>query len=356
VAALAAASTLGRADDRVAVDGHYYVDSDQLEVWHPHASVQVDVDDGLTVSGSYDADVISAATVDVRTAASPRGFVETRHGLGVDLAVEPSPTLRFGAGASGSFAPDFTSATGGARLAWEDPTRTHTLSLSLSGSFSSVGRVGDQTPVGEAWAGGASAGWAAVISRALVIDVAAAAEIASGYLESPYRFVTVHDAADPTSTIMVPEALPDLRTRGALRGRVRIAPIDELFLRGSYRFHADDWGVAGHTASVEAALVPVPDLSLALELRYLGQRGASFYRGRYETLPLVPELRARDRELASSTTLGAALRVEVVLPSFWEGTPRLFARGELIHARLYDTPLLPERLAGVVGLGLSFTR
>lgn len=347
---------LARADERVAVDGHLYLDSDRLEVWHPHAGVQVDLDDELAISASYDADVISAATIDVRTAASPRGFTESRHGLGLDLAVAPSSTLRYGVSASGSLAPDYASGTGAARLAWEDDTRTHTLAIAATGSYASVGRVGDQAPVGDAWAGGASLAWTAVVSRALVLDVALAGEHARGYLESPYRFVTIYDALDPTGSVVVPESLPDARTRVSARARVRIAPTDELFVRGSYRFHADDWGVAGHTVSLEAAAAPVPELLASLELRCLVQRGASFYRGRYETLPDVPALRARDRELAPSTTLGAALRLETRFAGPFGGDMRLFVRGELLYTRLIDTPLLPERLAGVVGLGLSFER
>ncbi|MBX7195091.1 MAG: DUF3570 domain-containing protein [Sandaracinaceae bacterium] len=348
-------SGLASADERVAVDGHYYLDSDQLEVWHPHASASVEMNEETRVTGSYDADVISAATVDVRTAASPRGFRESRHGVGLDLAVAPSSTLRYGVSTSGSFAPDFTSATGGARLAIEDDARIHTFAVSLSASYSSVGRVGDQSPTGDNGAVGASLGWTGVVSEALVLDLSAAAEASWGYLESPYRFVTIYDTAS-TRTLAVAERMPDLRLRGALMGRVRIAPTDDVFLRGSYRLHADDWGVLGHTAEVAISVAPVPELLVTLEGRYLGQRAASFYRGRYETLPEVPELRTRDRELAGSTTLSVAARVELSLPVILEGLPSVFVRGELTHTRLYDTWLLPERVAGVVGVGLTFVR
>lgn len=356
VVAILALAALARADDRVGIDGHYYVDSDGLEVWHPHASATVDLGDEAAVSASYDADVISAATVDVRTAASPRGFSETRHGVGADVALAPSSTLRYGVGASGSFAPDFASGTLSARLAIEDEARVHALSLSVAGSYAGVGRVGDQTPSGETGAFGVTAGWTAVISEALVLDVAAAGELALGYLESPYRFVTLYEAGLPSSTVAVPESMPDLRLRGSVRARVRIAPTDDIFLRGAYRLHADDWGALGHTAEVGITVAPIPELLLSVDGRFLGQRAASFYRGRYETLPLVPENRTRDRELAGSSTLTASARLEVQLPVVLEGRPSVFVRGELSHARLYDTWLLPERVSGVVGLGVSFLR
>jgi len=337
-------------------DGHYYPASDGLEVWHPQARATVDANEELAGSATYDADVISAATVDVRTAASPRGFRETRHGVGADLAFAPTPTLRFGVDASGSFAPDFASGTVSARLALEDEARIHALSLSAAGSYAGVGRVGDQSLTGESGTLGLSVAWTTIVSEALVLDVAAAGELAWGYLESPYRFVTLYEPGLATSTVALPEAMPDQRLRASLRARVRVAPTDEIFLRGSYRLHADDWGVLGHTAELGASVAPIPELLVSVDGRYVGQRAASFYRGRYETLPLVPVNRTRDRELAGATTLALAARIDLRLPIVLEGQPTLFVRGELSHTRLYDTWLLPERVAGVLGLGLTFVR
>lgn len=358
LAALAVCLCAGlvRADDRVVLDGHLYLDSDQLEVWHPHVGLAVDASDETTVSASYDADVISAATIDVRTSASPRGFAETRHGLGADVLVAPSSTLRIGGGVSGSFAPDYTSGTAGLRVAFDAPGRLHTFSLAASGSYAGVGRVGDQRPTGDLFAAGLSLGWAAAVSRALVVDVAAAGELSSGYLESPYRFVSIYAVGDSSARLAVPESLPDSRLRGSLRARLRVAPTDDVFVRGSYRLHTDDWGVVGHTVEAELSVAAAPFLTLSASFRFLGQRAAGFYRGRYESLPLVPELRARDRELAGATSLSAGVVAEVRLPVVWETEPALFVRGEIVHTRLYDTPLLPERLAGIVGVGLSFTR
>lgn len=348
-------ATLARADERVAVDGHYYLDSDQLEVWHPHASVGVDVDEETRLVASYDADVISAATVDLRTAASPRGFRETRHGVGAELTLSPEPTLRCGVGASGSFSPDFASGTIAGRLVLEDDARVHALTMSVAASYAGVGRIGDQAPSGESGGAGGVLSWTAVVSEALVLDVSAAADVAWGYLESPYRYVTVYDAFSP-ATVAVPESMPDQRVRGAMRVRARVAPTDEVFLRGAYRFHVDDWAVLGHTAEVGVSVEPVSALLISVDGRWVGQRAASFYLGRYETLPLVPDNRTRDRELAGASTLSLALRVDVELPLVLDGVPTFFVRGELQHARLFDTWLLPERFAGVVGVGLTLAR
>lgn len=356
VAVLASLAVDARADGRAAVGGHYYLDSDQLEVWHPHATVRLDATDELALRAAYDADVVSAATIDVRTSASTRAFTEARHGFGADLLHSPNSTLRWGVGGSSSFSPDYESGTTGLNVAIEDDGRVHTFSAALTGSYASVGRRGDQTRTGELWAAGLSLAWGVVLSPEIVLDVSAAGELQSGYLESPYRMVSIYEAGDPTARVAIPEAVPDLRLRGALRTRLRIAPEDEVFLRGSYRLHADDWGVLGHTVEAEVTLAPIRELSITLSFRFLGQLAATFYRGRYESLPLLPELRTRDRELAAQSQLGGGLVVELMLPPVLDGDLGVFLRGEITHARLYDTPLLPERLSGIVGVGLSFRR
>lgn len=352
---LALASVTARADTRYAASVHGYTDSDSLEVLHPHVVARAAVDD-TTLSLGWDADVVSAATIDVRTSASPRGFSEMRNGLALEVDHAASSTVHVGAGAAGSLSPDYGSATGGAHLALEDALHLHRVVISGTGSWSSVGRVGDQRAVGEAWAAGGSLAWSWVLTRDLVLDVSGALEHAHGYLESPYRFVSIYAAADPLGRVAVPEAVPDDRTRGAGRIGLRIAASDQVFLRGSYRLHADDWGVLGHTALATLTIVPVPELRASLDFRFLGQRGASFYSGHYATLPLVPGLRTRDRELAPMSTTAAGLRVEVDVGWVQDLRATLLADAELAYTRYIDTPLLPERVAFSAGLGLAFTR
>jgi hypothetical protein len=355
VLALALQAT-ARADDRVSIAGHYYTDSDELAVWHPQATVRLEASDELTLSAAYDADVVSAATVDVRTSASTRAFVESRHGIGADFTLEASRAVRVGGGVSGSFSPDYDSGSVALRLSVDDDDRIHTLSAAATVSYAVAGRVGDQDASGDLAAAGCSIGWAVVLSPEMVFDLVAAVEMQAGFLESPYRFVDVFARDDPRLRLAMPEAVPDERLRGSARMRLRIALSDDVFVRGAYRFHADDWGVLGHTADVELSVVPAELLTVTATLRFLGQRAASFYRGRYETLPLVPALRTRDRELAAQRSVGGGLYVELRLPEILGGDPAVFLHGDVTETRLFDTPLLRSRLAGIVGLGLSYSR
>lgn len=359
VLALALCATSARAEDRYSLSLHGYGDSDRLLVLHPRVSARAAIDEDTTLGASWDADAISAATIDVRTSASPHAFEELRNGAAFDLERALARGVRLGGGASGSISPDFGSITGTARLTLEDDSRTHTITLGASGSGSVVGRAGNQGllgAVGDGWATGVTIGWSIVLGPELVLDLGVAGEHAGGMLESPYRFVWLYDAGDPGAHAAVPEALPDARTRGAARAGMRIALADRVFARAAYRLHADDWGVLGHTVTASLTVEPLDALRLSLDVRWLGQRGASFYRGRYETLPIVPTLRTRDRELASASTLGATLRAEVALGRIDDTDVALLADVDVAWSRMFDTPLLPERTAVSGGLGIALER
>ena len=347
-------AAFARADDRASVSTSVYTDSDGLTVVHPSASGTID--EGETrVDLRYDADVISAATVDVRTSASVRPFEEVRNVGSIGVAQTVERTVELGGDYALSISPDHQSHSLGARARAEDDARIHRFGIDLRGAYESVGRAGDPAPTGEQLALGLAVAWTGVLTSWLVADLSAALEWRHGYLESPYRFVTIW--GDGAQLVRVPEDVPDDRVRGAITAALRAALADRAFARASYRLHADDWGIVGHTVELEATFEPVDDWLVAIGGRILVQRGASFYDGTYRTLPELPIFRTRDRELASSASGAVFLRTEVPLAELPEGW-RLFARAraELLYFRYFGTPLLPERLGLVTGLTLAVER
>jgi hypothetical protein len=120
--------------------------------------------------------------------------------------------------------------------------------------------------------------------------------------------------------------------------------------------HADDWGIAGHTVELRVARAFGAAWTVALSGRFYGQRAASFYLGRYATLPDLPRWRTLDRELAAATHLGAGLWVEHVAGTVLGGDLRVDLRADLVRQRYYDTPRLPVRMALTAGLSVSLER
>lgn len=358
VLAFAAACALlagdARAEERASAAFFVHVDDDGLRVLRPSGTASVDVGD-TRVGAHYEADVITAATVDVRTSASPRGFDERRHGASLSLDHRVGRGLTLGLGSSTSQAPDHRSYAGTVRAVVEDAERVHTVSVGLGAARDRISRAGDPDPSGHATTVGASVSWAAVLTRAAVADLSLAAERTHGDMESPYRFVPVTGPAGQ-ARVHVAEALPDDRWRVAGRARLRWAPTDRLFTRASWRLHVDDWGIAGHTVRGRVAVQATERLRLSLDGRVYVQRGASFYGPQYATLPDVPSLRTIDRELAPMWQVGGGARVEHELGE-WRGARfSVDARAELVRTHYFETPALRSRRALTTGLGIAMRR
>lgn len=344
-----------RASDRALAGIQVYADSDGLTVVHPSATAAARVADETRIEARYDADVITAATIDVRTSASVRPFEEVRHGGRLAVTQELSRALALGGAYALSVAPDHQSHTLGVSVSGEDEPRAHRLEADLRGAYESVGRAGDRAPRGEVIALGGGLGWASVLARWLVLDLGAALEWRHGYLESPYRFVTV--LGDAQEALRVPEQVPDDRVRASIRARLRAALGDHLFARASYRLHGDDWGIVGHTVELTASVQLARGWIASLGGRLLVQRGATFYQGTYVTLPELPLHRTRDRELAPGFAAAALVSLDAHLfdlPERFRFIARV--RAEVLYHRFLDTPALPERTGVILGLTLGVER
>lgn len=355
IAVLLTTAAAARADDRVGAAVFVHSDDDGLLVVHPVATAVAAVGEATHVLARYDADVVSAATVDVRTSASPHGFDETRHGGGLGFTHDLTRTLHLGGGYGFSYSPDYMTHSGAASLSIEDDRRLNTFGLSLAGARDSVGRTGEPEWVGHLTSLAGELSWTSILSPIAVMDVVGALEWRDGFQENPYRYVPI-ESSSGQSVVYVTEEVPDQRLRGALRGRLRVAPEDWLFLRGSYRFHFDDWGVAGHTVRARASAEAWGPWLFSVNGRFYAQRAASFYQGTYATLPSVPDIRTKDRELAQSWYLAGGARVEYEFAEWLGFAWRADLRGEVKWQRYFDTPVLPRRTSVTVGLGLSIGR
>jgi Protein of unknown function (DUF3570) len=365
------AACTARAEDRGSAAVFVYVSDDQLTVVHPSASVRADVAEDTELSAGYDADVITAATADVRTVAyratgeetgevpdvvsgaSVRPFHEMRNGLSLGIDHGFSRTLRGRAGYRFSHSPDYLTNAGSLGLALDDAGKNRTLSLSLSAAQDKVGRVGDDGYVGTLASVGATAGLSVLLGARAIAEVLVAFEEQLGFMENPYRTLPLYapDAPDDPLEHYL-EQVPDDRARFAAEGRLRVGFTRRWFGRTHLRIHADDWGVLGMTTGLGVALEPARDWLWSVDGRLYLQRAASFYRGRYYGDGEVPALRTADRELARSGSLSVGTRLDWGFADWLGFGWRLNASAEVIGHRYDDTPRLPEVLAFQAGLGL----
>jgi hypothetical protein len=356
------------ADWRHAADTLIYVDDDHVTVVSPRASSTVELDDqGGKASAAVTVDVVSAASVDVISQATP-GFHETRAQL--DLSASKAygdwlPELSL----SLSLEEDYQSygvGLGGRRtLAGGDTT----LALVYRPLYDLVGR--HESEVREPlWTHTVEGSWgqnldARTVSRLTLTLVGQAGELAK-----PYRHVPLFDQAgvdraradgveldldtfdDYRLDARPPERVPDTRLRAALGARVRRWFARAGLAAGAdYRFYLDSWRQAAHTVTLEAE-VPLGDhLTLGLTARGHLQDAVSFWRRAYVVAPgSVPGYRTVDRELGAQHSLYLAERL-----SWHAGAWAAHVDAGVLFSRFDDFMFLDRRRALLLVLGVRWT-
>jgi len=332
-----------------------FVDDDGLTVVSPQLSVEQEVAPQFTTALAYDVDIISAATVDVRTAASPRGYDEVRHGLNIGTTWQPEAESSLGLRYLPSWEADFESHGVGTDVSHEWWDRRLTTQVTVLGRFNQVGRSGEPK---NTWrylgTGILGLQQGMVLDRFTVATVAYELSMSRGYLSNPYRFVTVNWASG--RAVSVPEQTPSERNRHAGRVGVQRALTHDIFIDAGYRLYGDDWGVVSHTGDAEVQYALADDLLIfGLAIRGYYQSAAAFYEPRYRaSTGTVPMLRTGDKQLTESWSVLGDARLEVNVTSV--GSFDVLRGG--LKVGVYDQHFLEfepldSRRALIVSLGVS---
>lgn len=353
-----------------------YVDTSHVTVVTPTVQVGAKNDDvGYAVSARYLVDVVSAASVDIVSMASPR-WTETRHAVSVNGRYGPGD-LKIGGLGSVSVEPDYLSLGGGI---------TSTLSLDsdhvvLAGGYvfghDTIGRahtpfdVFHRTLVRHAVNAGASF----VVNASSIVWLGLDAVFERGDQSKPYRYIPMFDAHTATrlpngaSTDLVNQVRLDERPLEQLPlSRERYAATARYLHRSTWstlrveeRVYTDSWGQFASTTDLRYTMDLSPRLSIAPDVRFHKQTAAGFWQRAYvavasENRTVFPALRTGDRELGplSTVTLGATVRVP------WGG-PFGTARGAFLlrvagsHTDFEDTLFILRRDALFTAVGFEGT-
>jgi hypothetical protein len=359
-----------RADEPVTLtfDTMFYSDTDNVIVVSPQVGARAQVDDrGGEVAARVTVDVVTAASVDVITEATPR-FTETReevnlsgsHAFGPWL---PSAHYRF------SHEPDYVSHGGGVaverRLGYDT-----TLSLGYDLTLDTVERSGTPSDVFSEplTTHSFDASVTQVLGPRTVVRLAYSLVGQNGYMEKPYRYVPLFDQAgidaaaadgvtldadtfgDYRLAERPPEEVPDRRLRQALAVRfLRYLPSLSASARLDYRFYLDDWGMTAHTGELGARVATrIGEVALVNRLHW--QSAVDFWRREYVVAPgTVPQYRTVDRELSTYLTDTVELGWT---RSF--GRLSVYGRAAAMFTRFYDFMFLDARTALTVEAGLRW--
>lgn len=349
VVVLIAVGTAGvaRADTGFLSKLQVYTDSDHTNVVSPTVQATADVTPETNVSLGYLADVVTSASIDIVTQASPTTIHDTRHQVSAGAShVFGSLTAR--GGYSFSQENDYQSNTMSVSLEKELNDKDTTLALGYGVSLNQVGRAHDRNFSRDLDVHSASLSWTQIVSPKLVTQVSYELGGAFGYQASPYRFVPVRANLDAMPLESVPETDPDTRYRHAFVIGANRAVFDDSSIQGDYRIYHDTWGITSHTLGLRYFVNFGKKVELRLRNRFYTQGAASFYQAVYTT---PQQYMVYDRELSPlwSETIGGKLMYQM--------TERLEAEAKLdiFYYSYADFPPLSSRTGANVGVGLSLT-
>ncbi|HTM23124.1 MAG TPA: DUF3570 domain-containing protein [Kofleriaceae bacterium] len=346
-ALVVAAPASARAQTAFSSKVQVYVDGDHTEVVSPLVRAQADVGTATNVSASYVADVVSSASVDVVSQASPATVHDTRHQVAMAVTQDLGEQTVHAAYLF-SIENDYRSHTlelgGERRLAGGSATVAAGYSLSLD----RVGRADDDNFHRSLAVHGASASFTQILSPRTIAQVTVTGGAAFGFQASPYRFVPVRADMDAEPAYWVAETDPDHRWRGAVVAELNRFVLRDSAVHADYRHYRDTWGITSHTFGAGYSVNLSPGVELRLRNRFYTQSGASFYRARYDQTMRYMTI---DRELGPlwSETLGAKLMARV------GHRAEIEVKADGFYFRYLDFPLLRSRLGANLGIGVQLT-
>ncbi len=345
-----------------------YTDTDAVTVYTPALRGSVkDPLAGWSASGTYLVDIVSAASVDIVSAASPR-WMEVRHAGTLSGSYKPKE-LGVSAFGAVSSEPDYLALSGGGSASIDLLKKNLTLLAAYSYGHDVAGRSGTPFSVYSLTLNRhtVSTSAAIVLSRSTLLTLVGDAVLESGRQEKPYRWLPLFDAGvaptitpgasvDEVNALRLPgritERVPDTRQRFALTGRFAHRGRASTWLAES-RLYADSWGLVASTEDVRWIHDVSRRLSLWPHLRLNVQRGATFWKlayvgdlssGRVD----APEFRSGDRELSPlwSGTFGGGGRFDF-------GNPQERAFGLILQLEATYTDYLRALYIGHRWAGLA---
>ena len=259
-------------------------------------------------------------------------FLDTRFALNASWTQPLARLYTFSAGAGFSTEYDYTHLGANLALARDFNKRNTTLSAGVAWSQDDVDPVGgrplplsqmlDVGNNGNKRGGGESKdvldlllGFTQVLNRTTVLRVNYSYSDSSGYLNDPYKMLSVVDPLTGDTLARVPigqgpngvylfESRPDARTKQSLYAEVKHSFGDPV-MYFSYRYMTDDWGIDSHTGEVRLRW-PLGEGYIEPQLRYYKQSAADFYRASLVSGSALPRYASADFRLGDfdATTVG----------------------------------------------------
>jgi hypothetical protein len=303
-------------DDRADVLYHRY-DGGGVTIDGPSLLVRKKFAEKYSVSANYYVDMVSSASIDVVTTASPYKETRNQASIGADvLNGRTQYTVAF----SNSDENDYTASTAGIDVSQDLFGDLTNLSFGYSRGWDEVRKRGDaefSEPVDRS---SYRIGLTQILTPALMVGFNWELVSDEGYLNNPYRSVRYLDPDSASGYAYQPEVYPRTRTSNALAVNARYFLPYRAAVHGNYRYFTDTWGVDASTVKLGYTHPWGEQWIFELTYRWYGQSSADFYSDLFPRRD-AQNFMGRDKELSTFSSQMVGLGATYVLPSF--GVPFL---------------------------------
>jgi hypothetical protein len=293
-------------EDRADVLYHLYTGGG-VDIDGPSVLVRKQVGKSTSFVGNYYVDMISSASIDVVTTASPYNEERKQWSLGMDY-LRGNTTLR--AGYTSSVESDYDAKTYNVSASQDMFGALTTVTLSYAFGDDIVGTSTDPTFERELQRQIYGIGVTQILTKNLIATLNVETVTDEGYLNNPYRSVRYLDPTVAKGYSYEQELYPNTRTSNAVGLRARYFLPYRAAIEAEYRYFTDTWDIQSSTASL-TYIHPWRNWTFTAKVRYHDQTGAHFYRDLFPRSQAT-NFRGRDKELSemTSTTLQLKLSYE----------------------------------------------
>ena len=286
-------------DDRADLLYHRYEGGGVL-IDGPSLLVRKKVAKNVSLVSNYYVDMVSSASIDVVTTASPYNEERRQWSLGMDY-LRGNTTIS--TNYTSSVESDFDATTYSFSVAQDMFGDLTTLTLSYAYGDDVVGMSTDPDFRRDNTRQQYGVGLTQILTRNLITSLNFETITDEGFLNNPYRSVRYLDPTEGRGYAYEREVYPRTRTSNALGIRARYFLPYRAAVQAEYRYFIDTWDIESHTASL-TYVHPWRDWTFEGKARFHTQTGAHFFSDLFSRSEAT-NFRGRDKELSplSSVTL-----------------------------------------------------
>ena len=295
-------------EDRADILYHLY-DGGGVEIDGPSVLVRKQVGKSTSIVANYYIDMVSSASIDVITTASPYKEERKQWSLGMDyLRGNTTMSVNY----TSSVESDFDATTYSFAVSQDMFGDLTTLTLTYALGDDIVGNTSDPTFERKNDRQHYGVGLTQILTRNMIAALNFETITDEGFLNNPYRSVRYADAGSALGYSYEPELYPNTRTSSAVGLRAKYYLPYRAAIEGEYRFFTDTWGIDGDTMSL-SYIHPMGPWTFTAKYRYHDQNGADFFNDIFPR-EQATNFRGRDKELSplTSSTFKLAVSYEFI--------------------------------------------